>query len=73
MYLAHLRMLINELLKKDPYIVPDESHIIILDRKSYFCMYNNGKDSKHTRHIFRRVHLVRNGEKYKMHTQATYD
>ena len=28
-------------------------------------MDNNGKDTKHTRHIPRRVHLVRNGKKYK--------
>ena len=29
-------------------------------------MDNNGKDTKHTRHIYRRVHIVRNGEKFKM-------
>ena len=28
-------------------------------------MANNDKDTKHTRHISRRVYLVRNGEKYK--------
>ena len=26
-----------------------------------------GKDTKHTRHIARRMHFVRNGEKFKMH------
>ena len=31
------------------------------------CMANNVKDTKHTRHISRRIHFVRNGEKYKMH------
>ena len=31
------------------------------------CMANNGKDTKHTRHITRIMHLVRNGEKCKMH------
>ena len=31
------------------------------------CMAKNGKDNKHTRHIARRMHLVRNVEKYKMH------
>ena len=31
-------------------------------------MANNGKDTKHTRHIARRMHLLRNGEKCKMHT-----
>ena len=29
-------------------------------------MAKNGKDTKHTRHIARRMHLVRNGEKCKM-------
>ena len=30
-------------------------------------MAKNGKDNKHTRHIARRMHLVRNREKFKMH------
>ena len=30
-------------------------------------MAKNGKDTKHTRHIVRIMHLVRNGEKLKMH------
>ena len=30
-------------------------------------MAKYGKDTKHTRHIRRRVHFVRNGENYKMH------
>ena len=30
-------------------------------------MDNNGKDTKHTRHIARRMHFVRNGENCKMH------
>ena len=30
-------------------------------------MANNGKDTKHTRHISRRIHFVKNGEKYKIH------
>ena len=30
-------------------------------------MANNGKDTKHTRHIARRIHFVRNGYKFKMH------
>ena len=29
-------------------------------------MAKNGKDTKHTRHIARRIHFVRNGEEYKM-------
>ena len=31
------------------------------------CMAKNGKDIKHTRHIARRMHFVRNGETCKMH------
>ena len=30
-------------------------------------MANNGKDTKYKRNIARRMHSVRNGEKYKMH------
>ena len=30
-------------------------------------MSNNGKDTKHTRHISRRMNLVKNGENCKMH------
>ena len=30
-------------------------------------MDNNGKDTKQTRHIKRRIDSVRNGEKYNMH------
>ena len=67
MALAHLRMLIHELLNKDPYIVPEESPLIFLDSKSAMCMAKNGKDTKHTRHIVRRMHFVRNGEKFKIH------
>ena len=47
-------------------MVPKESPLIVLDSKSAMCMANNGKDTKHTRHIVRIMHFVRNGEKYKM-------
>ena len=67
MDLAHFRILIHELLKKDPYIVPEQAPLIILDSNPVFCMAKNGKDSKHTSHISRRMHLVRNGEKFNMH------
>ena len=60
-------MLIHEFLNKDPDIVPEETPIIILDSKYTSCMDKNGKDTKHTSHISRRVHLARNGENYKMH------
>ena len=38
-----------------------------MDKMSAVCMYKNGKDTNHTRHIYRRIHFVRNGEKWKMH------
>ena len=58
-------MLINELLNKYLGIFPEEYPIIILDIIYAVCMANIGKDTKHTRNIYRRVHFVRNGEKYK--------
>ena len=67
MALAHFRMLIHSFLKKDPDIVPEEAPLIILDGKPAICIAKNGKDTKRTRHILRRTHLVRNGEKCKMH------
>ena len=67
MALSHFRMLIHELLNKDPDIVPEESPLIVLDSKSAMCMAKNGKDTKHTRNIARRINFVRNREKYKMH------
>ena len=60
MALAHFRMLIHELLNKDPDIVPEEAPLIVLDRKSAMCVDNDGKDIKHTRHIARIMYLVRN-------------
>ena len=66
MGLAHSRMLIHELLDKDPEIVPQEAPLIFLGSKSAMCMSNNGKDTKHKRHIARRIRLVRNGEKFNM-------
>ena len=38
-----------------------------MDIKSPVCMDNNGKDTKHTKHIARRVHFVGNDENCKMH------
>ena len=61
MDLAHFRMLIHKILNKDPDIVPEEAPLIVLDNKSDMCMDNNGKDTKHTRHIARRMHSTRNG------------
>ena len=66
MALAHFSMLIHELLNKDIDKIPEEAPLIVLDKKSSMCMANNGKDTKHTRHIATRMHFVRNGEKCKM-------
>ena len=57
MELAHFRMLICNFLNKDPDIVPYEAPLIVLDSKSVMCMAKNGKDTKHTRHISRRMHF----------------
>ena len=67
MALAHFRMLIHELLIKDPDIFPEEAPLIALDSKYNMCMAKNGKDTKNTRHIARIMNFVRNGEKCKMH------
>ena len=63
MALSHFRMLIHEFLNKNPDTVPEKAPLIVLDSKSAMCMAKNGKDIKHTRHISRRMHFVRNGEK----------
>ena len=67
MALAHFRMLIHEFLNKYPDISPEESPLIVLDSKYDVCMAKNGKDTKHTIHIARRMHFVRNGEKCNIH------
>ena len=67
MALAYFRMLIHELLNKDTDIIPEKPPLIILDSKSAMCMAKNSKDTKHTWHIARRMHLVNNGENCKMH------
>ena len=52
-------MLIHEFLNKDPDIVPEEATLIVLDSNYDMCIAKNGKDTKHTRHIARIMHLVR--------------
>ena len=66
MSLAHFRMINNELLNKDTDSVPEQATIIILDSKSAACVENYGKDTKHTRHIDRRMHFLMNGEEYNL-------
>ena len=73
MALAHFRMLIHELLNEDPDRVPNEAPLIVLDSKSGMCMAKNGKDTKHTRHIARIMHFVRNGKKCKMRKIDWYE
>ena len=48
-------------------MVLQEDPLIVLESKSATSMDKNGKDTKHTRNIARRMHFVRNGEKCKMH------
>ena len=33
-------------------------------------MAKNGKDTKNTRHVFRRMHIVRNGEECNIHKRC---
>ena len=54
-------MLVHELLNKDPDIVPEEAPLIVLDSKFSICMAKNGKNTKHTRYLASRIHLVKNG------------
>ena len=61
MALPHFRMLIHEFLNNDTDIVAYEAPMIFMDSKSAMCMANNGKDTKHKRHIDRRIYFVRNG------------
>ena len=67
MSFVHCRMLIHEFLDKDPDIVPEEAPLIVLDSKSAMCMAKNGKDTKHTRHVARKMHFVRHVDECKMH------
>ena len=67
MDLSHFRMLIHEMLNKDTDIVLEEAPLIVLDNKSSIYMANNGNDTKHTRHIARIMHFLRNEEKCKMY------
>ena len=50
-------MLVHELLDEDPDMFPKEDPLIVFDSKSAMWMDKNGKDTKHTRQIERRMHL----------------
>ena len=58
MAIAHSRMLNNEFMNNDPYVVPEQSLLIILDRKSDVCMTKNVKDTKHTINLTKRIHFL---------------
>ena len=57
MALAHFIMLVQYLLNEDPDMVPKEAPLIVFDSRSAMCMDKNGKDTKYTRHIARRIHF----------------
>ena len=61
------------MLNKDPYLVPEQAPLIILDRKSSIFMTNNGKDTKHTRQISRRMKFVGNCEEWNFHKTVLYE
>ena len=61
MAIAHFRIFIHGFLNKDPDIVPEEDPLIVLDSKYDIFVAKNSKDTKHTRHISRRMHFVSNG------------
>ena len=67
MALEKSRKINNDFLNKEPDVVPEQEHLIILDGKSAVCMSKNGKETKHTRHISRRMHSVRSGEEWNIH------
>ena len=53
-------------MNKDLERVPEEAPLIVCNSKYDMCMAKNGTDIKHTSHIARIIHSVRNGEKFKM-------
>ena len=55
---THLKMLLNDMEARPEN---EDTISIILDSKSAIAMGNSFKDTKHTRHILRRYHYVRDG------------
>ena len=70
MALTYFRILNNEFLNKYLDVVPEQAHIIILDKKSSVCMSKNGNDTKHTIHISRTMHFVKHGKECNMHKKV---
>ena len=55
-------MVTNEFTGVDPDSFGKPPVLILLDSESAIAMSKNQRDSKHTRHIERRVHYVRQGQ-----------
>ena len=51
MDLSNSGIMNDERSNKDPDVIPEQAHLVILDIKLALCMSNNGKYTKHTRHI----------------------
>ena len=64
MSLAHFSILIHGLLTKDPDTILEKAPLIRLDRNYALCMGSNGNDTNHSRHIYRRVYLLLNGDDF---------
>ena len=60
-------MVTNELTGTEPDEFGNPPVLILLDSESAIAMSRNQRDSKHTRHIERRVHYVRQGQKSGQH------
>ena len=58
MAVTHLKMLLNDMEARPEN---EDTISIILDSKSAIAMGISVKDTKHTRHILRRYHCVRDG------------
>ena len=69
MDILHFSMINNDLMNEDTDAVPYQAPLITLYRKSAVFMANNGEYTKHTRHISRRMHYVRNVEEFNMHNK----
>ena len=46
MDLSHFRMISNEFLNNNPYVIPEQASLIILVKKLDIYMANNGKGKK---------------------------
>ena len=73
MSMTHLSMIIYDLKKLgdtdyDPYYTPAESpNILLIDNHAAMQMSKNWKPTKYNRHIDRRYHYVRQGQKEGKH------